>query len=324
MPAAGSPVAVSVIVATSSTTPTRSYTIKIDAAALGGHRAQSISLAVVANPDFRVAVAKASLTAKAGSAATFAVTVTSLDGYSTPVSLNCGAGAPPTCTITPATVTPSGGGAGASVSVESDQPGNYNFTVSGQSMDNPPLIRTAGVSFIATSKVFSFSLENTSGPQTVRAGQTASFTVRVAPQTQGDVFPSTVAFGACADAPPLSTCAITPAQIAGGNGAATVTVSVTTTAPVLASLGGRGLLLLYAFCLPGMAFLFVPKRRSRIGALLLVAALLTSCGGGLTGSGKSGGGGAGQPGTAPGAYAVSVVATCAGTPGSLALNLTVD
>ena len=64
------------------------------------------------NPDFGITVMPTTASVAAGSTASFTVTVTGLNGFTTPVALTC-AGAPvdSTCTLTPSTVTPTATGA---------------------------------------------------------------------------------------------------------------------------------------------------------------------------------------------------------------------
>jgi hypothetical protein len=69
-------------------------------------------------PDFGIAVSPLTASVAAGATAAYTVTITSLNGYTTPVALSC-AGAPvdSTCMLAPTTVTPTTGGATSSGSV---------------------------------------------------------------------------------------------------------------------------------------------------------------------------------------------------------------
>jgi len=69
-------------------------------------------------PDFSIAVSPLTASVAAGATAAYTVTITSLNGYTTPVALSC-AGAPvdSTCMLAPTTVTPTTGGATSSGSV---------------------------------------------------------------------------------------------------------------------------------------------------------------------------------------------------------------
>jgi Cep192 domain 4/Beta-propeller repeat len=69
-------------------------------------------------PDFGIAVSPASTSVAAGTTAAYTVTITSLNGYTTPVALSCtGAPVDSTCMLAPAMVTPTTGGATSSGSV---------------------------------------------------------------------------------------------------------------------------------------------------------------------------------------------------------------
>jgi hypothetical protein len=70
------------------------------------------------NPDFSVSVTPTAATVAAGSTANLTVTVTGLNGFTTPVALTCtGAPTDSTCTLSPATVTPTSAGATSTASV---------------------------------------------------------------------------------------------------------------------------------------------------------------------------------------------------------------
>jgi hypothetical protein len=69
-------------------------------------------------PDFSIAVSPLSTSVAAGTTAAYTVTVTSLNGYTTPVALSCtGAPVDSTCMLAPTTVTPTTGGATSNGSV---------------------------------------------------------------------------------------------------------------------------------------------------------------------------------------------------------------
>jgi hypothetical protein len=308
-PVSGSPVAVSFTISTTSAAKIGTAAITVDAAAFSGHKTTSVSLSVVANPDFSLTAVNHSLTANVPDTVTFAVTATAVDGYTTAVNLSCGPGAPPVCSVAPGTLTPTASGVTATVTLQSNQAANYSFTIVAVSTDASPITRTADITFAASAFGFNFA---PSSPQTIRAGDKAIYTLTLAPQSPATTFPSAVALSKCTGVPPLSTCTVAPTSVAAGSGSSTITVTVTTTAAVLASRGRSRLV--YAFFLPGMALLlpFGAGRIRRYGlcllGLLAMAVILASCGGGLTGN-SGGGGGAGLPGTAPGDYTIGISAT---------------
>lgn len=101
-----------------------------------------------------------------------------------------------------------------------------------------------------------------------------------------------------------------------------MTVSVTTTAPILASVRHSGWIYAACLCLSVVPLLLTTRRyRGRLVVLMLLGASLVSCGGGLSGNG--GGVGVGLPGTTPGDYEVGITATCSGNTRPLILNLKV-
>jgi uncharacterized membrane protein len=72
---------------------------------------------------------------------------------------------------------------------------------------------------------FGFSIANDSGPQTVIAGQTATYMLNVAPSA--GTFPNPVTF-LCTHLPTNSNCSFSPATVPAGNGETNVTLTLTT------------------------------------------------------------------------------------------------
>jgi hypothetical protein len=305
------PIVVKVAVVAALTTPINSFPVVVDAAALGLHRQATLTLNVVSGADYRLNIDQSTLTAKSGETAKFNLNVAAIDGYNSQVALKCGTGAPPMCSISPAAVMPTPAGAPVEISVRSDQPATYAFAIMGTTTDSPPVNHSVNLSFQVTQ--FDFTAVNTSGPLTVRAGDSADFSISLTPTT--GTFPEQVSLGSCSGIPPLSTCVVAPAQFSGG--ARTVTLTVTTTAPVLASVKHGGWT--YAVLLMGVPLIFVRRRGGLLLAVFLATTLVSCGGGGLSG----GGGGGGHPGTEPGDYAVGVTATCGGVSRTVILNLKV-
>jgi hypothetical protein len=78
-------------------------------------------LEVVATPDYTITVQPPSLTIVQGQTGTATFTVTSVGGYSTPVSFSCsGLLANTTCTFNPSTVTPTAAGATTTLTIQTD------------------------------------------------------------------------------------------------------------------------------------------------------------------------------------------------------------
>jgi hypothetical protein len=159
-----------------------------------------------------------------------------------------------------------------------------------------------------------FSMVAGSGSATVSAGQTANYTVSVAP---AGGFAQSVSL-ACSGVPTGATCTVTPSMVTVGASAANVAVAVTTTArsTVVPSIKGDRQIPLMLMMVSGASFLLLLVTRRRIGqqqagyrwvsaaalALLACAAMtITACGGGN--SSASGGGGSG---TQAGNYTITV------------------
>lgn len=163
-----------------------------------------------------------------------------------------------------------------------------------------------------------FSMVSSSSSATVSPGQTANYTVAIAP---GGGFNQTVSFS-CAGAPALSTCSVSPNSLAlSGSGSSSVSVSVTTAAgsTSLPQLHGRppmGNWLAAWSCAAVLAavlsFVFACGRKRPLAVirplafagLLLLVTILASCGGGGSGGGTHGG-----TGTPAGTYTLTVTGT---------------
>jgi hypothetical protein len=165
---------------------------------------------------------------------------------------------------------------------------------------------------------------------TITAGQSASYTLTVAP---GGGFNQSVSF-ICNGAPAQSTCSVSPPSVAlNGSSATTVTVTVTTAAnsaglvqPTVFPSSGSRLAIWLAF--PGLFGLVLTGSGSRsrnpgrhlfsVLRLLCLSALvvtLSACGGGGSSGSNTG---AGRTGTPAGSYNLTVTATFAS--GSTTLN----
>jgi hypothetical protein len=99
-------------------------------------------------------------------------TVTARNGYTSAVSLSCGAGAPPTCIVTPATVTPTVAGVPFTVRLQDAVAQTDNFSINGAGTDAAHLVHLANAAF---SSLFTVRIPDSIGTQTVAAGQTAAF-----------------------------------------------------------------------------------------------------------------------------------------------------
>ncbi len=130
-----------------------------------------------------------------------------------------------------------GGGPSLSVNISPTNP--FPFTLTVTTMADAPsgpisvAIHAAAPGFTTqTQNVpvtvvggFGFSIANGSGPQTVIAGQTATYTLNVAPSV--GTFPNPVTF-LCTNLPTNSNCSFSPATVPAGNGETNVTLTLTT------------------------------------------------------------------------------------------------
>jgi hypothetical protein len=181
---------------------------------------------------------------------------------------------------------------------------------------------TQTVMLTGTGQDFSLVASGSGATATVKAGQTATYIISVAP---GGGFDQSVTL-TCSGAPAKSTCSVSPSTISlNSTPATTATVSVNTMAAsqTLPPSGFEGRRITYrpipfALALAAMfiiiaAYLRRKDQRLRwmavlaFGMLVCIGLTMTSCGGGS--SGGSGGGGGGSTGTPVGSYTISVSAT---------------
>jgi photosystem II stability/assembly factor-like uncharacterized protein len=235
------------------------------------------------------------------------------------------------CTITVTFAPPDSGSYSGGVTITDDAPGS------------PQSISVAGP--VATPSDFSLNMASGSpGSVTVTAGQTATYTLSVAPQGG---FNQSVSM-TCSGAPSLATCSVSPssASLSGGN-PASVTVSVTTTAPSIAMRSRfrvpprkPGIQLTLPHWATILAFIgaffgliaFSNFRRIRLSTALAFALLIfvmsysVACGGAAAGGGGGvgggGGGGSGKPGTPSGTYTLVVTGTNTSGTTTLTHNIT--
>jgi hypothetical protein len=215
-------------------------------------------------------------------------------------------------------VVPTLAGAPFSVTVSSNKTGIYNFGIAGQGTDKSAILHVFPVSFTSTSNSgsgFEFSIVNTSGAESISAGQTATYKLQVAP-VNARVFPRAETFVLSLSCPPLAMCTFKPSAVPVGSGSVQLQLTISTTRAALSSGTLKRLGLLYAFCLgcPGLILAAEPRRLrpsrvQSISALLLLAlvsiSVILACGGGLQGGSTA----VAQPGTPSGTYNMTVSAT---------------
>jgi hypothetical protein len=161
-PTSSNPVAVTLTVSTTSSVTAGTFSITISGSVTNGPtKTQSLSLTITT--DYSLGISNPSLQADVNAAPVFYNgTLTSLNGYSSPVNLGCAAGAtppPPTCSALPTPLVPTTSGAPFTVAVGSNQcsPAGtpphtpYTFNIVAQGTDSSKTSHTFPVTFTVTS-----------------------------------------------------------------------------------------------------------------------------------------------------------------------------
>jgi len=202
-------------------------------------------------------------------------------------------------------------------------PATQQIAVNDNAQFSPQFINLQG-------QLWDFSLSATNSSQTVAPGGSASYTVSIAPLNGS----KNAVNLSCTDLASDSNCSLTPqSQTLDGTHTASVTVTVTTTAPSFIfpqrRVGPPGSwphrpLWIAALALL-LALLAAAIRRQRVlaalAAVLVILALWASCGGG---DGGGGGGGGGNPGTPSGTYNLTITGASGGVSHTLTLTLVVN
>lgn len=180
---------------------------------------------------------------------------------------------------------------------------------------------TASVTLVVGNAGGDFSVSASPSAATIKAGQTASFTLTVAPINGMN---SPVTFS-CSGLPAVSSCAFSPASVTPNGAPVSTTLTITTTAPTSTAALVTGLrpwtfawplgVVVVGFLLIGRDKAVAKRRFSLTGGMAL-ALCMVGCGGG----------GSKPPvtniGTPPGAYSITVNAT-SGASHTAALSVTV-
>lgn len=320
-PTSANPVTVTLGISAAANTALGGSEITINALTSGEPaKTQGLNLSITAAADFSMVIPNPSQTAHVNASAVFNGSLTSLNGYNSSVNLSCSQGAPPNCAVSPASIVPTASGAAFSVTVSSGVSQAYNFTIVATGTDTSATSHSTPVSFSALpEQSFDFTMAINPLSGSTPAGQAASFGVGVAPAS--GTFPNPVSFS-CSNLPPLANCVFSPAQVPAGNGNATVSLSISTSAPTpAATLAGVAFLSFPLTCLLGlMRRKSVMRRVSRLTGMLVLGGACLSCGGGLHGNVLGGGG---NPGTPIGTYTIKVTANAVSVAHSTQVTLTV-
>ncbi len=306
-PRRGAPVGVTLTIRASANVAPGNYPVVIDAAVAGGpHRTRNLSLTVISQPDFKLILDSTSASAVAGMIAGFTGTLTALNGYNSAVALSCGSGKPPTCSIVPENAVPTAVGIPFTVTVSSATAQKYSFPIVGQGSDSSSTAHSFPVTFNVVP--FDFSLTANPSAATIQAGGTATFNLQVVPNAGVFLADVNLSWVNC---PTLSTCRLSQPRIAAGSASASLSFSVTTTAPLQASLPFPREL--YGFWLAGIGVVLFAggrwKRKPILSCLLLMVLGLISCGSNnLTGNSVAN---VALPGTPPNSYKITITAATA-------------
>ena len=176
------------------------------------------------SPDFSVSVTPSTQTVAPGSPVSYAITIASLDGFSGTVSLSA-VGYPNDASDVsqPAPVSGGSGSASLTFTTSAADSGTYTITITGTSTGTGgTLTHTAKVTLVVATPGFSLSASPAS--QTVRHGNSTSYTVSVSPLGG---FTGTVALSA-SGLPSGATATFTPASIS-TSGSSTLTVKTGST-----------------------------------------------------------------------------------------------
>jgi len=298
----------------------RSASVTISDNAPGSPQTLSLSGTGV-SPDFKIQASTLNPgSVVVGQSGTSAITITSVNGFNSAVSLTCsGLPAGAGCGFSPNSVTPASNGtatATATITTSTTTPtGNSSVMITGTAGSNShstPLVLT-----VQAAPDFTMSA-GTVTPSTVSAGQSATSTISI---TAENGFNSAVSL-TCSVSPTPSLapgCSFSPNSVTPSvNGTVTSTLSISTTAATAflthpSAANGNSLFYALAFPVPGILMLGATvgsrsTKRKLLGffagfLFLAVITWLSGCGGG--GGSQNGG----NPGTPAGSYTITVNAS---------------
>jgi hypothetical protein len=181
------------------------------------------------------------------------------------------------------------------VKLQSSVAQTYNFNLNATGTDAAHVTHTASATF---SSLFTFTIADSTGTQSLVAGQTAPYTLTLTPVGSG-TFQSAVSF-TCSGLPAGASCS-NPQISAGASGTQNVTLNITTLGPGRAAIRPVGQkrnvapffvwVTAVGIAIGGFGRRSWPRNKGVLLAVVLICALmLGSCGGGGSGGGGGGGG----------------------------------
>jgi hypothetical protein len=185
--------------------------------------------ALIVSPGYTNVISNSPQTIFPTQTATFDGTLTSQDGYASPVNLSCSGTAPTTCVLQPASITPTATyllTAGGSV-------GNYGFNAHAVGADANAIVRDAPV----TLYVVDFNLTAPS-PNSVSVGQGGTSGTSTFQVTALGNFSGTIVFSCPVGLPTGAACVFSPSSSVTPTASSPVTVTLTVTAAAGTPLGG--------------------------------------------------------------------------------------
>ncbi len=203
-------------------------------------------------------------------------TLTSINSYSSAVTLTCGSGHPATCSISPSSVTPTAVGATFTVTLGDTSERTTTFNIVATGTDTAKTTHSAALVFTSLPD---FSVGTSVIKGTVSAGQSASYNVTAA--SVGGANTNTVTLSCTAGLPAGAACLFNPTTVTPGGTASVLTISTNgpnasnrivptaSTQPDHTPLA----LVMSAFGLAFGIFFSAPLRR-RTGATLLMLTLM--------------------------------------------------
>src|SRR3989449_614700 len=202
------------------------YTVQVTGASGSLSHSATVTYNVGAAPDFMISTSPTSVRVNAGTAGTSTITVSSLNGFNSAVSLTASVSPSPglTCNLNPTSVTTLSGGSATSSLSCSGSAGTYTVTATGTSGS---LSHTATVTY--TVQDFTISASPTS--VSIIAGGAAGTSTITATGLNGFTGPVSLTSTVTGGASGTTTCTLSPTSVTLGNsGTSTLSCSASSTA----------------------------------------------------------------------------------------------